>query len=31
VDYLVNGDILSVMKAGSQAAAVTLSYIGAFF
>jgi fructoselysine 6-kinase len=30
VDYLLNGDILSAMKAGSQAATVTLSYIGAF-
>jgi len=30
VDYLVNGDILSAMKAGSQSAALTLSYIGAF-
>jgi fructoselysine 6-kinase len=30
VDYLINADILSAMKAGSQAAAITLSYIGAF-
>jgi fructoselysine 6-kinase len=30
VDYLVNSDILSAMKAASQAAAVTLSYIGSF-
>jgi sugar/nucleoside kinase (ribokinase family) len=30
VDYSVNGDILFAMRAGSQVAAVTLSYIGAF-
>jgi fructoselysine 6-kinase len=30
VDYLMNGDILSAMKAGSQSAAVTLSHVGAF-
>jgi len=30
VDYLINGDILSAMKAGSQSAAVTLSHVGAF-
>jgi fructoselysine 6-kinase len=30
VDYLINGDILSAMKAGSQSAAITLSHIGAF-
>ncbi|MCL2577854.1 MAG: PfkB family carbohydrate kinase [Defluviitaleaceae bacterium] len=29
VDYLINSDVLSAMKAGSKAAAVTLSFIGA--
>ena len=29
-DYIINGDILSSMKAGSKSAAVTLSHIGAF-
>ena len=30
VDYLLNRDILSAMKASSQSAAVTLSHVGAF-
>jgi len=30
VDYLINGDILSAMKAGSKSASVTLSHVGAF-
>lgn len=30
VDYLINGDVPSAMKAGSQASAVTLSHVGAF-
>ncbi|MCL2690513.1 MAG: PfkB family carbohydrate kinase [Chitinispirillia bacterium] len=29
VDYLINNDVLSAMKAGSKAAAVTLSFVGA--
>ena len=29
VDYLINNDILSAMRTGSEAAAVTLSYVGA--
>jgi len=29
VDYLINNDVLSAMKAGSEAAAVTLSFVGA--
>jgi len=30
VDYLIHNDILSAMKAGSEAAAITLSFVGAF-
>lgn len=29
VDYLINKDVISAMKAGSEAAAVTLSFEGA--
>jgi len=29
VDYLINNDVLSAMQAGSKAAAVTLSFVGA--
>jgi len=29
VDYLINNDVLSAMRAGSQAAAITLSFLGA--
>jgi len=29
VDYLINNNVLSAMKAGSEAAAVTLSFVGA--
>jgi len=29
VDYMINEDVLSAMKAGSEAAAVTLSFVGA--
>jgi fructoselysine 6-kinase len=29
VDYLIHNDILSAMKAGSEAAAITLSFVGA--
>jgi fructoselysine 6-kinase len=29
VDYLINNDVMSAMRAGSEAAAVTLSFVGA--